>query len=309
MSKAFQIPVLLLLFNRPAHTKGVLDRLRQLRPANVYIHCDAARDNFLEEEEKVEMVRKTVAKHIDWPCETHFLYRTHNMGLREGVYGALNWFFNQVDYGIIIEDDCLADLSFFYFCEALLVKYADNEQMMHIGGSNLSEAHTATLTESYVFTRFSFVWGWASWSRAWKKMALDLQGLDEFEQQGFISTLVPDKQAQHYMMQKFKDTQQRKNNSWAYAWFYSILKNNGLCIVPKINLVQNTGIGDESATHTTAKNTSAQRAAQSLSFPIVDPNNYDTNPRLESYFFYNSQKSRFRLKIWYWLQKLRSYKP
>ena len=299
-----QVPVLFLVFNRPRHTQVVLERIRQARPPKIYIHCDGARAQVPGETEKVAEVRAILEKGIDWDCDMKTLYRTENKGLREGVFDALNWFFKNEPCGIVLEDDCVPDLSFFPFCEQLLQHYADDPQIMHIGCSNLAEEQTIGLEESYVFSRFSFVWGWAGWRRAWEKMSLGLNGLTEFERSGKINQLVANPKAQAYMLDKFHATQDRKNNSWAYAWFYSILKNNGLCIVPKVNLVQNVGVGEEGATNTTGRNERARRGTNSIQFPLVHPQKRQPNPHLEQQFFYLTQKSKLRLWIWHFLKAI-----
>jgi hypothetical protein len=221
------------------------------------------------------------------------------MGLREGVYGAINWFFEAELWGIIIEDDCIADPSFFAFCEQLLQKYADDPQVMHIGGSNLAQQYIEQGAASFVWSKYSLVWGWASWRRAWANMHIDLDGLEAFEQSGGINTLTSDKLAQVYMLDKFHTTRKKQNNSWAYAWFYSILRHNGICIVPSRNLVQNVGIGAENATNTTSNDSKSKLHAGSVSFPIQYPADRNIEPDLEKQLFYFTQKPRYRLWLWY----------
>jgi hypothetical protein len=298
------VPVLFLTFNRPLHTRVVLDRIREARPPRLYVHCDGPRANIPGESKKVAEVQAIIAEGVDWDCTLIPLFRTDNMGLREGVFNALNWFFEQEPMGIVLEDDCVPDLTFFRFCEELLEYYKDDEQIMHIGCSNLAEDRTAGMTSSYLHSRFSFVWGWASWRRAWQKMSIDLEGLEVYEQSAAIKNFVEDPKAQTYMLDKFHVTRARKNNSWAYAWFFSILKNNGLCIVPKVNLVQNTGVGVPGATHTKGQNEKAMIPSRSIDFPLVHPTERNPDPILEQLFFYVSQKSRFRLWIWYLMKSL-----
>ncbi len=295
-------PILLLLFNRPKHTEAVLDRLRQVQPTQIFVHCDGPRESAPGEAEKVAAVRAELKK-IDWPCEVKTLFREQNAGLRIGVSGALNWFFESVEQGIILEDDCLPDPSFFPFCEATLVRYAQEDQVMHIGGSNVAEALTRNLPTDYFFSQFSFVWGWASWRRAWAKMSLDLDGFEDFVQDKRIRSLTSKPLAQAYMLEKFRATKAKENNSWAYAWAYSVLKNNALSIVPRLNLVQNTGIGEAEATHTKESDQKAQLRASSLSFPLKHPGRIERPAKLDQEIFYASQKSRIRLILWFVLQK------
>lgn len=299
-----QVAVLFLTFNRPGHTAKVLERIREARPPRLYLHCDGPRADRSGEAGQVAKVRDILQKGVDWPCAVHTLFRESNLGLREGVFDAINWFFRQEPYGIVLEDDCVPDASLFPYCEELLLRYADDPQVMHIGCSNLVEEYTQQRPESYVFSRFSLVWGWAGWRRAWGKMTIDMESLEEFEASGEIRKLVPDSLAQTYMLNKFQVTQRRENNSWAYAWFYTILKNNGLCIIPKVNLVQNVGVGEAGATHTTGQNDRAKRQAQALTFPLQHPVNHLPDPLLEQQLFYATQKRRKRLWLWFILYRL-----
>ena len=299
------VPILFLVFNRPVQTKASLDRIREAQPSVLYVHCDGPRAHKAGENDLVSQVRMLIQTEIDWNCNVVTLYRENNHGLREGVFDAINWFFKQEPEGIILEDDCVPDLTFFRFCQELLERYRNDEQVMHIGGSNLAEKYTSSKTESYVFSRFSFVWGWATWRRAWEKMTLNLEGLDEFKQSAYFKQFMSNLLARSYMLDKFQHTQQRKNNSWAYAWFYSILNNNGLCIVPIKNLVQNVGVGEPSATNTTTSNKEAMLGASRLDWPLLHPINRKPDPALEQQFFYTSQKKRHRLLIWWALKQMK----
>jgi hypothetical protein len=289
--------ILLLFFNRPQHAAAVIERLRVIQPPVLYVHCDGPRTDREGEAELVAATRNTLES-IDWPCEIHTLFRTQNMGLRAGVREAITWFFTHVERGIILEDDCLPDPTFFRFCEELLEKYANSTNVWHIAGSNLAERYTEHTESSFVWSRFSLVWGWATWRRAWQHMRPDLEGLDEFERNHVIRQFLPDRMVQAYMLDKFRTTQQHRNHSWAYAWFYTILLHDGRCIIPTRNLIQNTGIGDAAATHTTTRDPRAILRARPMLFPLKYPIAHEPDIRLERQFFYHTQKRRWRLWLW-----------
>ncbi|MBL7825001.1 MAG: hypothetical protein JNJ57_00105 [Saprospiraceae bacterium] len=295
-----QTPVLLLFFNRPDQAGAVLDRVREARPARVYVHVDGPRPNKDDEVAQVEKCRSLVQS-IDWPCEIFTLFRTENKGLRHGVYDALNWFFTAEPEGIILEDDCIPDHSFFQFCETLLKEYRFDNKIMHIAGSNVAERFVKHLPQSVIFSKFSLVWGWASWRRAWQQMTLEFEGLESFVSEEKIKGFIRNPMAQTYMLDKFETTKQGKNNSWAYAWFYSILKNEGLCIVPARNLIQNTGVGTETATNTKASLKHQQVRAGKIEFPLILPTVHQPDPAFEIQLFYHTQKQKWRLFLWYCL--------
>jgi hypothetical protein len=269
----------------------------------VYVHCDGPRIGVREDIENVWAVRALIDE-IDWECSVKTLFRAQNTGLRAGVFDALHWFFEQEEMGIVLEDDCLPDISFFRFCEELLDYYQHEPKVMHISGSNLAQKRTEGAPESYFFSTFSFVWGWASWRRAWNKMSIDLEGLDDFVRSNGIQNCVRGRLSQTYLLDKFYTTKQKRNNSWAYAWFYSILQANGFSIVPSINLVQNTGIGEPGATNTRKKNEKAAILAAAIKFPLTHPKEIRRLPELDQHLFYLTQKSRWRLFLWYILKRI-----
>lgn len=296
-------PVLLLFFNRPAPAAAVFSRVRAARPPRLYVHVDGPRVDKQGEDGLVAKCRDLVEK-VDWPCEVFTLFREENMGLRAGVSGAINWFFDSEAQGIVLEDDCHPDLSFFQYCETLLDYYKADDQIMHISGSNVAANKMRHLQESYFGSRFSLVWGWASWRRAWKKMSLDLDGLDDFIAAGNIHKLIDKPAAQAYMLDKFRKTRDGEHNSWAYAWFYSILKHEGYCIVPTKNLVENSGVGLPEATNTKTRFKHLQLKACSVDFPLQHPKVLTPRKTLEMELFYYTQKRKLRLLLWYWLHRI-----
>ena len=73
---------------------------------------------------------------IDWPCEVETLFREINLGCGHAPATAIDWFFQNVEAGIILEDDCRPDPTFFSFCEVLLERYKDDDRIKHISGDN-----------------------------------------------------------------------------------------------------------------------------------------------------------------------------
>lgn len=301
-SMACNVPVLLLAFNRPGHTQQVMERIRLAEPPRLYAHCDGPRLSHPSDQQNVIDVRQIIeGQRSDKHLELRTFFRDSNAGLKKGVHEAISWFFENEEFGIILEDDCLPDPTVFQFCSELLLKYRNDPQIMHIGCSNLAEAKCSEYPGSYLFSKFSFIWGWASWRRAWQHMDINFQGLKEFEYQKRMEQILADRQAQTYMLDKFNSTKNGKLNTWDYAWFFSILENNGLCIVPKVNLVQNTGIGSADATNTRKQNSEAQISAKTMRFPLIHPEHFSIDSGMEETFFYTTQKSKLRLRLWAFL--------
>lgn len=268
--KSLNTPILIVAFNRPEKVQQVFNRVREVQPKQLFLSVDGARPHKDKEVEKVKAVHEII-KQVDWDCEVKTLFRTDNLGCRMGVSGGIDWFFEQVEYGIILEDDCVPDVSFFYFCEALLERYKDDERIMQISGSNLIPDTFERYDTSYVFSNFALIWGWATWRRAWQKRDVHLKYFPEFVEKNHIKRLINNKTGQQYMLDKFNDTYQKINDSWAYAWFCNILHYNGLTILPTKNLIQNIGV-DEEATHTKGSGLERyQKASTGTAFPLKHP--------------------------------------
>jgi len=237
-------PVLLLTFNRLDTLERTLKAIRRYQPESIFIASDGPRITKVGEAELVDNIRKYMLGQIDWKCEVHTLFRNENYGCGKGVSSAINWFFDHVESGIILEDDCVANESFFEFCEDLLLRYKSDERIMHISGSNF---HLSEVSEhSYFFTYACYMWGWATWKRAWKKYDFYLTDYDDkWDFNGFVT----DKFEKKYWRDIFNRVRNGQIDTWDYQWFYYCWKNNGLSIMPKVNLVKNIGF-DSRGTHT-----------------------------------------------------------
>jgi hypothetical protein len=168
--------VLLTGFNRPDAIARVLDAVRRYRPATLFVAMDGPRIDRPGEAERCAAARGAVAA-VDWPCEVEYLLRNENLGCRRAMAEAIDWFFDHVEDGIIIEDDCLPSPGFFPFVESLLDRYRDDERVAMISGTNVLRKWRPR-GESYFFGSYGAVWGWATWRRAWQHADTRLAGLE-----------------------------------------------------------------------------------------------------------------------------------
>jgi hypothetical protein len=244
--------VLFLIFNRLDTTKRVFESIRQARPPRLYVAADGHRDSRPGEDVKIMAVRDYVMRHIDWDCEVKTLFREKNLGCKYAVSSAIDWFFDNEEMGIIIEDDCLPHSDFFYFCETLLHRYRLDNRVSVITGNNFQNGQHRG-DASYYFSKYNHCWGWASWQRAWSYYQGALPFWSEWSQSKKWTNINPDHVERKYWNKIFNQVVMGKVNSWAYPWTACVWKNNGLTATPNVNLVSNIGFGEE-ATHTSASN-------------------------------------------------------
>jgi len=239
--------VLFLIFNRPHTTARVFEAIRQAKPPRLYVAADGPRSVDKDEVDRVASAR-SVATAVDWPCEVHTLFRDRNLGCKCAVSSALNWFFEHESQGIILEDDCLPHIDFFYFCEALLGRYALDERVWVVTGDNFQNG-VRRGDESYYFSRFNHVWGWATWRRAWQKADMGIKFWPEWKQSEAWGNFWTDPMARTYWEKIFDRMYREEIDTWDYPWTASVWYHGGLTATPNSNLVSNIGFGSES-THT-----------------------------------------------------------
>ena len=262
-------PVLILAFNRPDTTARVFEALRGVKPPRLFFAVDGPRPDKPDDAQRVAKVRELAAT-VDWPCDTKVLFRDRNLGCKIAVSQAITWFFEQVEEGIVMEDDCVPHPSFFRFAGELLERYRQDERVMAISADNFLRGDCAT-PYSYYFSRYLHIWGWATWRRAWRLYDHGMRQWPELKDRGWLLDLLGDRAEASYWTQIFDDTHGERNSSWGYRWIFSAWREKGLSINPSVNLVSNIGFGD-SATHTVQhENPLAGLPIQPMAFPLHHP--------------------------------------
>lgn len=262
-------PVLLLIFNRPDTTQKVFEAIREAKPKQLFIAADGPRGGKEGEAEKCETARK-IATNVDWDCTVKTLFRNENKGCGHAPAEAITWFFENVEQGIILEDDILPSLSFFTFCEELLEKYKYDNTIVSIGGSNFLSASFST-SDSYIFSDYSGSWGWASWRRAWQGYDYNISSWTDKKNKELLQTkMLPE---QFLFLENIFNTVCNKNvpDIWDYQWWYHRLLSGGFGIIPSVNLIKNIGF-NENATHTFTVNREIKNAVpEQITFPLIHP--------------------------------------
>ena len=283
----FEVPVLFIIFNREETTQRVFDVIRLQKPKYLYVAADGARKDKPGEAEKCRRVRDII-KQVDWDCELKTLFREENLGCKIAVSTAITWFFEQVEYGIILEDDCLPDPSFFPFCEELLVRYKEDDRVGHIGGNCFLQG-AVPKELSYDFCSISHIWGWASWRRVWNNYDANFRFWNEaFNNRNKRKSLFKNLREEMYFSSFISDTLAGNKgiDTWDVQYLYMLRLQNQLSIYPAVNMVTNIGVASTSATHKISRKTEKLiTQAQSIEFPLKHPSCMMSNYSIDSLTF------------------------
>jgi hypothetical protein len=267
MTGTTQSPVALFLFNRPGPTALVFAAVRRARPAKLMLVADGPRRDVPTDEPACAAAR-AVVETVDWPCEVSRLYADQNLGPKRRIETGLDWVFDQAEQAIVLEDDCLPGGDFFAFCDELLERYSTDERILSISGNNFlpSGRHGP---DSYYFSRYPFIWGWATWRRAWQAHDPTMRQWPALRDSGWLAKTLADPTAASYWSYLFEQTMETQH-TWDYAWTLSCWQRQGLSIVPGANLVSNIGYGAQS-THTQHVDVYANLPIGPLAFPLRHP--------------------------------------
>lgn len=241
--------VLFLIYKRPDTTRQVFEAIRQAKPPRLYVVGDGPKADVLGEAENVRQARNIVLNGVDWDCEVKTLFRDINLGCKLGVSGGIDWFFENEEEGIILEDDTLPSQSFFWFCQELLEKYRGDERIGQISGSNF-QLGIKRGEADYYFSIYNHIWGWATWANRWKNYDVMLNAIEDSI---FIDNLSEKEEFKRYWKNLFKQMKQQKIDTWDYQWTFTLWNRQQLTILPNMNLIKNIGFSVE-ATHTKRKN-------------------------------------------------------
>jgi hypothetical protein len=261
-------PVVFIIFNRPDTTARVFEAIRQAEPAKLLVVADGARKNRPNEVEKCAATRAVIDR-VDWDCEVITNYSDINLGCKHRVASGIDWVFSQVEEAIILEDDCLPAPSFFQFCQTLLEKYRDDERIMMISGDNFSPEDNR-VKDSYYFSKYAHIWGWATWQRAWQHYDVNMSSWPEFRDRGLINNVCSDPVEAEYWLETFNNVAENLIDTWDHQWVYTCWQQSGMSIMPTVNLISNIGFRDD-ATHTVGKSSPWAEMKVGNIYDIIHP--------------------------------------
>jgi hypothetical protein len=244
-------------------------------------------------------VVRQIVSGVQWPCNVETNFAAENMGCRRRVISGLNWVFSLVEEAIVLEDDCVADQSFFPYCTELLERYRDNRQIGMIAGFNYEGSFLNPY--SYYFSSLVPIWGWATWRRSWEQYDERMEGWPEAKRSGLLERLFHNRRVVAHWENIFDQMHDGKGpNTWDYQWVYTCWSRNWLNILPAKNLVQNIGFG-QNATHTTNWGPLSAIRTDSMEFPLHHPSaitpSHARTMKLQKSVFVPSLFQRIRRKI------------
>lgn len=309
LTDMYDIPVLLIIYNRKEHFQEQLEILRRIKPLHLFIFADGPKNH--SDRQACDSVRSLVLNLVDWNCKPTVFFSKSNLGCGKGPLSAINWFFSVNEMGIILEDDCIPSLSFFRFCRELLIRYENDSRVWQISGTNRLGTYTNESEASYTFTNYASEWGWATWRRAWRNFDYSMRLWANREVRNNLRLIYHKRRWFINIVRIFDETFSMNESItwWDYQWLFAKNINSGLSIVPLKNLVMNIGTGP-SATHTNEHGNKFMflenyEMDSEITHPCTICANYDfDNMILDAHFPAPESRIKTIRRISRWLKKL-----
>lgn len=261
-------PVAFLIFNRPDTTERVFAEIARAKPPKLLVVADGPRASRPGEAELCARTRAIIDR-VDWECEVLTNFADANMGCKARVASGIDWIFSTVEECIILEDDCLPEPTFFRFCEEMLERYRDNPRVGMVSGGNLQFGRKRG-RGSYYFSRYTHIWGWASWRRAWRLYDRDIKQWPAFRDEGWPQSFFRTQGERDYWANSFQAVYDGKLDTWDCSWTFTAFVHGLLQVAPNVNLISNIGFGPQ-ATHTHVVGIHANMPTEPMQFPLVHP--------------------------------------
>ena len=242
----FEIPILIITFNRSDLFNLQIDILRKVQPKILIISIDGPRlNNNVDKFEHDNIVYNL--KNIDWNCDLLLIKREINLGCKRNMIESITEAFSKHSELIILEDDVIPDLDFFNYMNKMMTKFRNSHDVFLISGyTSIQEK----LTEfKYRRSRVPEVWGWGTWKRSWEKYEPNPKNSHIFkiishEAMQSLSFLYFILLGIRILLAKY-----RLIDTWDYQLYFSLLRTSSNTIIPTNSLVENLGF-DGRGTHT-----------------------------------------------------------
>jgi hypothetical protein len=284
----FHPPILLITFNRPEHTRRVLEAILAAHPKDLYVFQDGARMGNANDLKKCVEVRQVVE---DLTKENrvclHTMYSEKNLGCGPGPMTALNWFFSENEMGIILEDDAVPHPDFFPYCEELLLRYKDDASVRAIGSMKIAQEKKYG-DGSYYFSMMNRnLCAWATWRRAWQSFDIGLEHVSRNSLNRALRRYECGLLERSYWCDRLGEVHKNLcgGKSWDMQFFMSIWLNQGKGIIPNVNLSSNIGTVGE-ATHTLGRGNIIENLPTESILPLVHPTSFEIQHEADRQFHF-----------------------
>lgn len=295
----FKTPIAIFCHQRYEKTKKLLSLIKKINPYKIYIiHDGPIKKNEIENKKVYELINNVSFNHKE------IISSSINLGLKKRIVSGLNAVFEKENKAIIIEDDCFPNEDFFYFCEKILEIYKNSKNISGVTGNNFQKKKVNN--DEYYFSKFSHIWGWATWDHVWKDFDLDIKFWNSFKNSDDWYKIHDNVFERKFWERVYDKVYLSEINSWAYSnqlcnWYYG-----RLTVTPNVNLVKNFGF-DNFSTNTKTENMKLIKETKMIDLSNVFEKKIIQSKHADNYVFENiylNNKDKIKYKLYKLMHKI-----
>lgn len=232
-------PVLVLTYARIPNTINILELLLKSTNSNIFIFQDAPRTQAILESQKT---------FFDYLKDLPKKYRNRirmkrndiNQGIAVSMISAIDWFFRETTFGIILEDDLVFNLDFLRWCMVAQTELKYHSEIFLISGNRYNKSEE--MLRGPTLTRYPQTWGWATWRDRWVPFRRNIMNMN-------ISSLDFLSRNSSFWLGGSLRVLAGKTDTWDILLARYMYTNRYFSVLPSANLVSNIG-DDTCAVHT-----------------------------------------------------------
>lgn len=230
----FDVPILLIIYNRVEELHDLFQLISEVQPERLFVAANGA-----VPDDKFDYTACLRARNVimpNWKCDLQTMVMDEHLSQSQMTFLAVDWFFKNVESGIVLFDETMPHPDFFPFCKQLLEKYRDVEKVVHIGGNNFQKKTHPKF--SYYYSAYATNWGFATWRDRWQGFSLEhYDGDQDFPT--LLDRYFDHKKEKKYWLRWYNIIKKRNLELFDYQYNFHLWSREGLCIVPSVNLVAN----------------------------------------------------------------------
>ncbi len=237
------LPVLILGYLRFDEIIQTLSGCSKAGISEVYLSIDGAKSSDALEAQRLRVIElQQLAKHLS--LNLHIRHRQTNVGVAVGVIEGITWFFENVEFGAILEDDLVFDESFFRFVSDARSQFQNVPEVAIISGNNFSDAGNQDQISA---CHYPLIWGWATWKDIWVDFLSSLNKSFKPKINYRRSIAV-----NFFWFTAAIQSRSGLVDSWAMSFVHYFRSSGKIAVLPPQNIVTNKG-ADNFASHSNYK--------------------------------------------------------
>ena len=242
------VPVALFVYNRPEHTKLVVEALKKNELANesdLFIFSDGPK---VENDENVKRVREYI-RTVDGFKSITIIEREKNFGCANSIISGVDEVINKFGKVIVLEDDIVATKHFLKYMNNALVFFKERGDVFSISGYNFPPKIMKIPSNYKHDIYFSYrlgAWGWGTWIDRWSKVDWEMKDYEKFKED--IKLQKRFNRGGKDMFNLLKLQMEGKIDAWDIRFDYAHFENDSYNIRPVKSLTKNIGL-DGTGTH------------------------------------------------------------